>query len=92
MDLYFNKLDFKINDFIYLIENNIIKKEEKYKVLDLLYEEGGSYFDGFEIKIFACIEKEETKIIKKVQVAFFSEYNKIIDIRGYNVKPFLTKL
>jgi hypothetical protein len=92
MDIYFNKLDFKENDYIYLVVNNIIRKEEKYKVLDLLYEEGGSYFDGFEVKIFANIENEETKIIKKVQVAFFSNFNKITDIKAYNVKPFLIKL
>ena len=92
MDIYFNKLDFKVSDYIYLVVDNIIKKEEKYKVLDLLYEEGGSYFDGFEIKIFANIENEETKIKKKVQVAFFSDYNKIIDIKAFNIKPFLTKL
>lgn len=88
MNKYFKQLDFTEDDNVYLIIDNKLNKENLYKVHKLEYEEGGTFYDGYEVKIYAYLEDEKTNIVKKYQVAFFSEYNRIKSINAYNIKTF----
>ena len=86
MNKYFNRLDFTEQDKVYLIINNKLCKEKSYIVHKLEYEEGGTFYDGFEVKIYAYLEDDKTNIIEKFQIAFFSEMNRIKSINAYNIK------
>jgi len=86
MNKYFSQLDFKEEDSVFLLIDNKINKEKSYKVIKMEYEEGGSFYDGFELKIFAYLEDEKLNIIEKFQVAFFSDFNRIKSINAYNIK------
>jgi len=88
MNKYFEQLDFKEEDSVYLIIGNKINKEKSYIVQKLEYEEGGTFYDGFEVKINAYLEDNNTKIVEKIQVAFFSELNRIKSIMAYNINNF----
>ena len=85
MNNYIQHLDFKEDDSVYLIIDNKLNKEKSYKVNKLEYEEGGTYYDGFEVKIYAYLEEENTTKVEKVQVAFFSELNRIKSINAFNI-------
>jgi len=86
MNKYFNQLDFTEHDKVYLIIDNKLCKEKSYKVHKLEYEEGGTFYDGFEVKIYAYLEDDKTNIVEKFQIAFFSEMNRIKSINAYNIK------
>jgi hypothetical protein len=83
-----NNLDFKEGDFVYRLPDLKRNKEKKYKVHKIEYEEGGSYYDGFEVKFFAYLEDPETQLVERIQVAFFSPLNRIKDISTYKVKQY----
>lgn len=86
MSQYLAYLDFKEEEKIYLLDDNKINKTKIYKVLNIYYEEGGSYHDGYEVKIFANLEEELTNIIGTFKVAFFSNQNRIKSITAFNLK------
>jgi hypothetical protein len=86
MNKYFKQLDFTEEDYVYLIIDNKLNKEKSYKVRKIEYEEGGTFYDGYEVKIYAYLEDEKTNIVEKYQVAFFSELNRIKSINAYNIK------
>ena len=86
MNKYFKQLDFIEDDYVYLIIDNKLNKENLYKVHKIEYEEGGTFYDGYEVKIYAYLEDEKTKLVEKYQVAFFSEINRIKSINAYNIK------
>ena len=86
MNKYFKQLDFTEEDYVYLIIDNKLNKEKSYKVHKIEYEEGGTFYDGYEVKIYAYLEDEKTNIVEKYQVAFFSELNRIKSINAYNIK------
>lgn len=86
MNKYFNQLDFTEEDYIYLIIDNKLHKEKSYKVHKLEYEEGGTFYDGYEVKIYAYLEDEKTMLVEKYQVAFFSDLSRIKSINAYNIK------
>jgi hypothetical protein len=85
MKNYLNQLDFKEEDNIYLLIDNKINKENSYKVCKLEMEEGGTFYDGFEVKIFAYLQDNKTFLIEKYQIAFFSAMNRIKSIYAFNV-------
>lgn len=89
MNNYFKQLDFKEEDYVYLIIDNKLNKEKLYKIHKLEYEEGGTWYDGVEVKIHAYLEDDKTKIVEKFQIAFFSEMNRIKSINAYNIKKFM---
>ena len=89
MSKYLSQIDFKEEDYVYLIIDNKLNKEKSYKVHKLEYEEGGTYYDGYEVKIYAYLEDDKTLYTKKFQVAFFSEQNRIKSINAYNINNFI---
>ena len=85
MSEFLKKLDFKEGDFVYIIKNNQIQKNNKYKVLKLDYEEGGSFHHGYEVQLTAILENTETQELDKYTVAFFNLMYKIQDFYFVNV-------
>jgi hypothetical protein len=86
--IYYKKLNFKEDNLVYLISDNKVNKDKIYKVHNLEYVEGGSYFDGFEIYLYAYLEDIETNIIEKIHVAYFSPMQRITIIYATNIENF----
>jgi|LakMenEpi03Aug12_release.lakeMendotaPanAssembly.Ray.scaffolds.fasta_scaffold2033381_1 hypothetical protein len=82
---FLKKLDFKEGDFVYIINNNQLQKNNTYKVLKLDYEEGGSFHDGYEIHLTAILEDTKTQDLDKYTVAFFNVMCQIQKIYFVNV-------
>ena len=79
----------KEEDYVYLKIDNKLCKEISYKVHKIEFEEGGTFYDGFEVKLYAYLENEKTNIVKKFNVAFFSNLSRIKCINAYNIKNFI---
>ena len=89
MNKFLSQIDFKEEDNVYLIIDNKLNKKKSYKVHKIEYEEGGSFYDGYKVKINAYLQHENTDIIQKYMVAFFSSLNKIKSITAFNIKNFI---
>jgi hypothetical protein len=86
-NIYYNKLNLKEDDFVNIIIDNKINTDIIYKIIKFEYIEGNSFFDGFENLIYAYLEDIETKEIKKINIAYYSEMQRKTFLYAYKIGP-----
>jgi GABA(A) receptor-associated protein len=67
-----NNYDFKENDVIYLIKNNITDKNISYTIRNVEIIKGGDWHDGYSETYYGLLENNITKIIEKKQLAYIN--------------------
>jgi hypothetical protein len=55
--------DFVVGDFIYKINNGQIDHSAMYRIMELAYEEGGSFHDGYSRTTYATLDNGEKTMI-----------------------------
>ena len=71
------KCDFKKDDLVYLIKDNIIDKSISYIIKDIEIETGGNWHDGFSETHYAYLKNTTTNIIEKKLITYTSMMNNV---------------
>lgn len=69
--------DFKKDDLVYLIKDNIIDKSISYIIKDIEIETGGNWHDGFSEIHYAYLKNTTTNIIEKKLITYTSMMNNV---------------
>ena len=69
--------DFKKDDLVYLIKDNIIDKSISYIIKEIEIETGGNWHDGFSETHYAYLKNTTTNIIEKKLIAYTSMMNNV---------------
>ena len=69
--------DFKNDDLVYLIKDNIIDKSISYIIQDIEIETGGNWHDGYSETYYAYLKNTTTNIIEKKLIAYISMMNNL---------------
>jgi GABA(A) receptor-associated protein len=69
--------DFKTDDLVYLIKDNVIDKSISYIIQDTEIETGGNWHDGYSETHYAYLKNTTTNIIEKKLIAYISMMNNI---------------
>jgi len=69
--------DFKNDDLVYLIKDNIVDKSISYLIQDIEIETGGNWHDGYSETHYAYLKNITTSIVEKKLIAYISMMNNL---------------
>jgi GABA(A) receptor-associated protein len=69
--------DFKKDDLVYLIKDNVIDKSILYIIQDIEIETGGNWHDGYSETHYAYLKNTTTNIIEKKLISYISMMNNL---------------